>query len=119
MRGKKWARPRRILRRFAQGPYMPKKADPSVIPSGKSQTFIYTGEQIPFQVIIANLSNTQVASYTTISGPKNAWQLWSTVAHGQAQSLFVQWPSGEATFTNLSPKGVNIQVGGLGIFPKQ
>jgi len=92
-------------------------AKPSpVIEPGASQEFVYTGEQIPFQVIIANTNTANTASYMLKSG-KEGWSLYGAIAKGGNVSLMVQWPSGHAVVTNESAPGTNIEVGGLGIFP--
>jgi hypothetical protein len=88
----------------------------SIIPSGQSKTFYYVGNMIPNQVLIQNLSPGTQANYTVKSGP-HPWTYFGYVAAGQTQSIYVQWPTSVAVFTNASGSGINIQVYGNGIRP--
>lgn len=88
----------------------------SNIPSGQSKKFRYVGELIPNQVFVRNLSQGSQANYTVKSGPQ-PWTYFGYAPAGVTQAIYVQWPSGLATFTNASGAGISIMVYGDGIFP--
>ncbi len=88
--------------------------DNSTIAPGQSKRFRYLGEFIPNQVSIQNLSPNAQSNYTVKSGPQS-WTYFGFVPPRQTQSIYVQWPTGLATFTNTG--GGNIRVFGDGIFP--
>lgn len=93
-------------------------SNPSIIPQGQSQTFIYVGNMIPNQVLIHNLSTEASASYILESGTES-WRFFGTVPPGLTVSIMVEWPTGKAAFTNNSVANASIYVFGNGIFPEQ
>jgi hypothetical protein len=97
----------------------PTALETSTVEPGESKTFIYTGEQIPNQVMVENQNDTREASFVVqaVNGPGFQWRLYGQLDPAQTVSLLVEWPT-EAVFTNLSGEAA-FTVYGLGIFPKE
>jgi len=90
--------------------------DDSIIPPGHSKTFFYVSNLIPAQVLIQNLSPGSQASFRLKSGPQS-WTYFGNLPAGHTQSIYFEWPTSIAVFTNASGGGVSIRVYGNGIRP--
>ncbi|HET9364383.1 MAG TPA: hypothetical protein VFP71_05250 [Candidatus Angelobacter sp.] len=90
--------------------------DNSIIPPGQSKVFFYVGNMIPAQVLIQNLSPGSQASYRLKSGTQS-WTYFGNLPAGHTQSIYVEWPTNTAVFTNASGGDVHIRVYGNGIRP--
>jgi len=92
----------------------PTQDNPSILSPGQSGGFFYTGNLIPNQVDIQNLSAQSAASYSLRSD--GGWSFFGQVDPGVTISITVIWPSGLGEFTNTSSEA-SILISGFGIRP--
>lgn len=91
--------------------------NPSIIAPGASQTFTYVGEQVPNAVTVINLDPVGQAGFRLTSGPAG-WTLFGSVPAAGNVTLSVEWPSGQAVFTNDSVGNASIEISGAGLKPQ-